>query len=184
MWHSYRRYHGQPSGGSQCVRTCRICPSQAQGSVFDVRDFEFRAGAADDGGGTSGAGGGATAPGCAFTGAWRSAMGGTTGSRCMGAGRATDTGRSAELGCGGAGLGCGAVTGGFTGLGCGAMIGGPTGRCCCAVTCWSVGSMGGSWVGTVNFAVVTPTSTPRIAALATRAIAALRRLTTGSPKAR
>jgi hypothetical protein len=33
------------------VRTCRICPSQAQGSVFTVRDLEFRAGEADDGGG-------------------------------------------------------------------------------------------------------------------------------------
>ena len=107
----------------------------------------------------------------------------------MGAERATTTGRLAELGSGvtggGAGLGCcGAVTGGSTGLGCGAIMGGPTGLCCCAVTCWSAGSMGGSWDATVNSAVVTPTSIPRIAALATRATAALRRLTTGSPKAR
>ena len=43
-------------GGSQWVDTFRIVPSQAQGSVFTVRDFASRAGNAADGGGDAGRG--------------------------------------------------------------------------------------------------------------------------------
>ncbi|MGH3594219.1 MAG: hypothetical protein ACRDRF_24775 [Pseudonocardiaceae bacterium] len=43
-------------GGSQCVDTFRIVPSQAQGSVFTVRDFESRTVNAADGGGDAGRG--------------------------------------------------------------------------------------------------------------------------------